>query len=116
MPPTRLTTEEWLSRKREPYRLRCIGCETTQWVRKTVSPRTKKINQHSPPVYVKEKVDEPWDGQYRCENCHETHDGVLDMKTGEHICMEDDHISQDIDEYKSAIQKAHRFQRIREES
>ena len=113
MKPTRLSTEVSMKRKREPYRLRCVSCETRAWVRKTVKPRKKKINQQSKQVYLKEKVDEPWDGQYRCENCGETNDGVLDMKTGEIICQEDDFISQDIDEYRSELQKAPRFQKVR---
>lgn len=83
------------------------------WERKTVEPRKKKVNQQNEYVHLKRHVDEPWDGQYRCDNCGETNDGVLDMKTGELVCKEDDYISQDIDEYDPAKQKAPKQQRVK---
>jgi hypothetical protein len=113
MKPTRLVTEEWLKRRREPYRLRCASCESPSWTRKTVEPRKKRVGFRSSPLLLKEKVDEPWDGQYRCDNCGETNDGVLDMKTGKLVCKEDDYISQEIDEYDSAKQKAPKQQRVK---
>lgn len=96
----RLHHEEWVSRNNDPWRLRCPVCESTSWRRKVVKPKTREINyRHDTEVHHDNRKTHMC-GQYWCEVCQEQSDGLLDMRTGEIVCRENDYIPQEIIKHK----------------